>query len=570
MNFRLPLIIPFFWLPPLMPVAQPVGDFTLPPLERRSDEELSQLLQVYVRSIEVRGATVVSPEEIAAVTSLYEGRTVSSAELQELRLALTKLYLEKNYVSSGVLLPDQTVVDGVIYYQAVEGELSRIEVTGDPIISKGYIQSRLRRQIQEPVSIDNIQYALQYLQNDPNISRLDARLAPGDRPGQSVLRVEVDEPTRFEFGASFSNHRATSTGEEEGAVYLRTRNLTTLGEVVTLSTGVSDGADNQSINLAVPISSRNTSLQAYASDSDSAIIESRFRSLDIESLTETRGIRLTHPFVDILNRSLSVTMGYEIRHNESTLAGVPFSLSPGAQEGVSETNVVMLGSDWTERSDNQVFTARLTLRHGGDYEDATIFEPGDVLTSPFNQKINPTGADGRFDLVQVQSLFLRRAGFGGRGQFAIRASGQFSADPLMSIEKISIGGINTVRGYPENFLVRDNGVALSVEYRLPLSGATEEPNVRNLSLVPFLDYGRSWDEVDADAVASGRDTSDANSIAALGLGLVWAPMRGWRAELYWGADIYDDLDSGQDPRDFRDSSLQDEGLHFALTYSLNW
>lgn len=210
------------------------------------------------------------------------------------------------------------------------------------------------------------------------------------------------------------------------------------------------------------------------------------------------------------------------------------------------------------------------LRHGDDYEDATIFEPQDNFSPPFNQPFNPAGADGRFDLIQAQALYLRRAGFGGRGQIALRASGQFSADPLMSIEKIAIGGMNTVRGYPENFLVRDNGLALSFEYRIPLTGATAEPNFRNLLLVPFVDYGRSWDDVNVDSISSGRDTSDANSIAALGLGLVWAPIRGLQAELYWGADVYDDLGSGQDPRKNRDSNLQDEGIHFALKYSLNW
>lgn len=335
MKTRVQLIILLLLLPPLMSGAQPEDDFTLPPLERRSEEALSRLLQVYVTSVEVRGVTAISPEEIAAVTSSYEGRNVTNAELQELRLALSNLYLENNYVSSGVLLPDQSVENGIIYYQAVEGVLSRIEVTGDPVISKGYIQSRMRRQIQEPVSIDNIQYALQYLQNDPNISRLDAKLAPGDSPGQSVLLVEVDEPTRFEFGTGFSNHRATSTGEEEGTVYLRTRNLTTFGEVMTFSTSVSDGADNKSLGIAVPITRRNTSLQIYASDSDSAIIESRFLSLDIESITETRGIRLTHPFIDKLNRTFSLTTGYETRYSESILGGslLIVSRSPGRHIG---------------------------------------------------------------------------------------------------------------------------------------------------------------------------------------------------------------------------------------------
>ncbi|HMB73297.1 MAG TPA: hypothetical protein VKQ06_06980, partial [Gammaproteobacteria bacterium] len=67
-----------------------------------------------------------------------------------------------------------------------------------------------------------------------------------------------------------------------------------------------------------------------------------------------------------------------------------------------------------------------------------------------------------------------------------------------------------------------------------------------------------------------RDTSEPNSITSIGIGLVWEPVRSFRAELYWGADVRDDLAAGQDPRDFRDSSLQDEGIHFALRYAKFW
>ena len=554
--------------------------FSLPHGQPQSEEVLSELPSVDVERIDVLGATETMlldidgdgenetrlVDVIGALKASFEGRSVSSAELQELRLALSNLYLENGFVNSGVILPDQSVVDGEIYYQVIEGELTRIEIEGDPVISNAYVQKRLERLIQDPVNIDDIQYALQYLQNDPNIERLDARLAPGDSLGKSILRLTIEEPTRFEFGAGVNNHRATSTGEDGGNVSIRSRNLTGLGEVMSVSSGVSQGSSNMAVGFTMPVSSRNTSLQLYASDSDSSLIEARLKSLDIESLTQTRGLRLSHPFVDKLDQTLSLSLGYEIRHSESTLGGLPFSLAAGAQDGVSETNVAMFAGDWTQRGEDYVWTARLNLRHGDDYQDATIFAP----QTDFELTLNQDVADGRFDLIQTQVMYLRRVGSDGQWQFAFRASGQFSADALMSIEKIAIGGVNTVRGYPENFLVRDNGLALSFELRMPLLGASEDPSFRNLSIVPFLDYGRSWDEVNTNNISSPRDTSVANSIGSAGVGLVWSPIQGLSANLFWGADVHDDLNSGEDPRDFRDSNLQDNGIHFTLSYSLNW
>ena len=65
--------------------------------------------------------------------------------------------------------------------------------------------------------------------------------------------------------------------------------------------------------------------------------------------------------------------------------------------------------------------------------------------------------------------------------------------PLLSLEKIAIGGVNSVRGYPEHLLVRENGVAATLELQLPIFGYRRQPNPLSLVLVPFVDYGRSRD-----------------------------------------------------------------------------
>src|SRR5690606_19851492 len=114
---------------------------------------------------------------------------------------------------------------------------------------------------------------------------------------------------------------------------------------------------------------------------------------------------------------------------------------------------------------------------------------------------------------------------------------QFSQDPLMSLEKLAIGGVNTVRGYPENLMVRDNGIAASIELHFPLPGWREGGSAQNLTFVPFIDYGRSWDDVDTDPGSPTRNTDKANSIMSAGLGLGWQPVRGLDFQLFRGADI---------------------------------
>lgn len=53
-------------------------------------------------------------------------------------------------------------------------------------------------------------------------------------------------------------------------------------------------------------------------------------------------------------------------------------------------------------------------------------------------------------------------------QLVTRASTQLPPNPLLAIKNLSIGGRDTVQGYRENQRVRDYGLGLSLELRIPL------------------------------------------------------------------------------------------------------
>ena len=114
-------------------------------------------------------------------------------------------------------------------------------------------------------------------------------------------------------------------------------------------------------------------------------------------------------------------------------------------------------------------------------------------------------------------------------------------------------GARTVRGYRENQFVRDNGVVASLEWRFPLFPDKEGAGRYRLQLVPFVDFGRSWDENDA------LPTSEAEEISSAGLGFLWDPSRSWHLELFLG-HAFDDVDNPND------DDLQDDGVHFLLNY----
>src|SRR4029078_12594888 len=95
--------------------------------------------QVFPRDIMVTGNTVFTDEEINQVTDPYKNRTLKTEDLERLRLALTLLYINKGYPTSGAIIPDQDVQAGVVAVHMIEGRLVDIRVHGNRWFRSSYI-----------------------------------------------------------------------------------------------------------------------------------------------------------------------------------------------------------------------------------------------------------------------------------------------------------------------------------------------------------------------------------------------------------------------------------------------
>jgi hemolysin activation/secretion protein len=137
--------------------------------------------RVFVREIKITGNTVFSDETLVEVTAPYVNRELTDAELESLRLALTIFYINKGYINSGAMIPDQTIIDGVMTIQIIEGKLTNIEVEGNKWFRSGYIQNRIRLSAGPPLNIYALQDRLQILQQDERIQKLNAELRPVSR-----------------------------------------------------------------------------------------------------------------------------------------------------------------------------------------------------------------------------------------------------------------------------------------------------------------------------------------------------------------------------------------------------
>ncbi len=91
--------------------------------------------KVFVNEIRLSGSTVFDIEVFRDILSPYENREVTSGELEDVRIQLTRYYVDRGYINSGAVLPDQKVIDGIITIKIIEGSLNEIDVTGNRHLS---------------------------------------------------------------------------------------------------------------------------------------------------------------------------------------------------------------------------------------------------------------------------------------------------------------------------------------------------------------------------------------------------------------------------------------------------
>ncbi len=492
----------------------------------------------------------------------WVGRAISAEDLEDARIALTRFYVLKGYINSGAVLPDQTVGNnGIVVFRIVEGKLTDIDLTfrdkhGNPtnhLLRSRYLISRIRQGADSPLNIVKLKDQLELVRQDPNVRSVNAELRPGDAPGESRLDVKVQEANPFQLGLQFSNRRPPSVGSTALDLLASDKDLTGHGDLLSLRYDVLNGplddlmvagAKDFSIDYSIPVTSSDTTLSFDFTRTDTVVAGAPFDVLGITSRSDSFSATIRQP---VYRRPIAepgkpaiewdLFASFALRENHTELGGVPFEFSPGDVNGAEHVTALRFGQEFSARTPNDALTLRATLSVGVPWFDSTP-----------NQLDIPGGRFVSF-LAQAQYVRLLPAQIGPmpteNWQIVLRGAGQISDRRLLTLEQFVVGGVDTVRGYPENELVRDQGAVGSAELHIPL---IRRQQTDILTFVPFFDVGYAVNKNDASPSSRVLDSA--------GVGFLFNPNRHISAQLYYGLPFREFQRQPNDP--------QNVGIHFNL------
>ena len=529
-------------LPPVQPSPSPPSSVVVPvPPQPSEGAPLGQAPRFVLHDVRILGNTVLDETAIRGVVDPYLGKPVSTADLEEIRRQLTLLYVNRGYINSGVLIPDQNVVNGVVAFRVVEGRVSDIEVTGTDHFDPEYFRSRLARGTEPPFNVENLGREQQILLQNPLVKRLNLELLPGLEPGEARLHADVLESSRYSLNAQIADDQSPTVGAVRGQLQGSFANILGYGDILAAQYGRSQGLNDGYVGYSLPIASDDTRLSLRYDKNGVVVITPELSPLNTTSSFSSVGVGLSRPMYRTPEQTFTLGVSFERRQQQTFLLGMPFPFTAGAEpNGKTVVTPVRLYQDWLDRDAEHAFAARSTLSFGIQSLGATVIEtslPG-----------TPTA---KFFSWLGQAQYVRR--IYEDWEILLRSDLQLANRPLFQMEQIAFGGLGSVRGYRTYLTVTDDGFLASGELRIPvgrlrLPYLADSDTAGTVQIVPFYDFARAWNTL--------RPTPYPQQISGVGAGVRWYIGSGITAEFYY-AKALRHVPVG--------TSIEDRGLYFRVT-----
>ncbi|WP_199249775.1 ShlB/FhaC/HecB family hemolysin secretion/activation protein [[Phormidium] sp. ETS-05] len=493
--------------------------------------------KLLVEKIQVVGSTVLTEADIQQVVGPLEGKEVTLEELRSAADTITQIYLDRGYITSRALLADQEIKDGVVEIRVVEGILQEIQVEGNTRIKPFYIRNRIALGADSPLSTASLEDQLRLLRLDPLFNTIEASLRAGDEIGKSVLLVRVKEASPFFTNFSIDNFSPPSVGSERFGANVRMRNLTGIGDEVSVAYYFSNGDSKvYDFSYRVPVNAMNGTVQLRVAPNRNSIVQEPFDALNIRGESELYEVSFRQPLVRSPREELALSLGYTFQNGQTfTFQGpTPFGFGPD-EDGVSRTSVIKFGQDYLRRDAQGAWSFRSQFSIGTGWFDATV-------------NSNPV-PDSRFVSWTGQVQRVQR--LGSRQLLIIQSDLQLTPHSLLSSQQFVIGGGASLRGYRQNVRSGDNGFRFSAENRITVSKSSSGAPV--FQVAPFIDMGAVWNHDD-----NPNPLPEETVLMGAGAGILWQLLPGFNIRLDYARPIIDTADKG--------TNAQDEGFYFSVNY----
>lgn len=490
-----------------------------------------------IKKIILVGAESYPPEEFDRIVKKYEDREWILEGLNLLTDDIEREYLKRGIIAAA-FVPPQEIKENTVIIQIVEAKMGKLDIQDHRYFNKEQLKYYWDIPQEEIMLFDKISRSIQMMNKNPD-RKVKSALRAGEKPRTTDVGLTVETHFPIHLMCSADNEGVVSSGKYKNGLGIRHNNLLGLDDMFLA--GYFFGRDFDGIygyhNL--PISPKGTSL-LYGYSFSKSNPKKDYETLGVHAKAQNFDISFHQDFYKKDKYMGEAFFGFEAKDKTLTIDAGTYSRD--------KLRVIKLGGNLTHKN----------LR-------------GTTLLSPeFHQGIDGLGATSRNNPLASRGASCVFSKFNLNVQHKrslplnlkanILFDSQIASTKLTPQEEFSLGGLDSVRGYPSGDYLADNAFICNGELLIPCFLLPQNFRIpcpktllkERITFLSFLDYG--WGNR-RDASSTEKDTVNMKSIGA-GVRIKLSDQGILRIE--WGFPLLDD-------------SITEEGhsrFHFSLDFQM--
>ena len=457
-----------------LPTAPPTPEVKAAPLVQTpaplAGEVASGGPTVMVTGFDITGNTVFSTALLQQQIASYVGKDLTLAGLYAAADELTKFYQSHGYGIARVTLPQQKLTGGHVTLQVIEGVLGKVSVEDNTRTRTGVILKQGRAVQSGDVYTDAAMDRASLLVNDLPGLQAQAVLQPGSVFGTTDLVYKVTENKEYSGQISVDDYGRPDVGRWRLNGEVDLASLTGSGDKLTAD--VTHTEDNQlnfgALAYSLPLGPDGGRLNASYNQSRYHVT-GEFSALNLNGTSKNGSLSYQDALVRSHDISFFLGLGFQHEGSGTTLHlldTVTHKPSPTVTVSSNQLNLMQLTGFYVRSlTDGSTYNLSGSFSSNGHHDDGN----------------DPTG-----ELAKLEVDGNYQHPFAGVWSLVTKGSAVWSPDPLPDVEKFSLGGPDSVRGFPSADVRGDAGLFASLE--LQRSFASSLP----IAVGGFLDSGRAW------------------------------------------------------------------------------
>jgi len=434
----------------------------------------------------VASSELLQRTEFADRLKKYFGKPVTLGGLDEITREVINYFREQGFPVVNVVVPQQTVKDGVIQILAIEARVGRVKVENARWFRPDNIRAEVNLREGDKIDANQLQDDMNWLNTNP-FRTADLKFEPGEQEGTTDLVIDVQDRLPFRVYTTFDNYGIDLTGKNRQSVGFNLGNMFSLDQqagfqYTTSWKEIFNSMNAYSGSYLIPLPWRNT-LTVFGSYTKSQATTVPNQTFQGDSWQMSGRYTVPLPTLDPVSHSFYAGLDFKQSSNAFLIFGQNVATGPGS--GLAPFSIFQLTAGYNANVPDDLGLTSFEL--GGFYSPGGV--TGWNTTAQFQQNTPNSCASYVYGKFNLNRTFILPYKFTISGNF----NGQLASAPLMPTEQYGLGGYNTVRGYDERSANGENAYVFNTELRSPpgsifkIFGNQEVDDT--IQFLAFFDYG---------------------------------------------------------------------------------